>query len=180
MFYDAWLPSRKRPSLLKGTVAGLVGGAVATWVMTQFQNAVPPETFAELFGESEGGASGGESAAPSTVQAAAAVSEGVFGHELTKAEKKKAGPAPHYATGLTAGAAYGALTELWDHTDDGFGLPFGTLFWLAADEMAVPALGLSDPPTEQSASVHLYGLSAHLVYGLTTDLVRRLVRKALD
>lgn len=179
MFYDAWLPSRKRPSLLKGATAGLVGGAVATWVMTQFQNAVPPETFAQLLGESSGDDTSGESGEPSTVKAAEAISEGVFGHELTKAEKKQAGPAVHYATGLSAGAAYGALAEVWGDADDGFGLPFGTFFWLAADEVAVPALGLSDPPTEQPPSVHLYGLAAHLVYGLTTDIVRRLVRKAL-
>jgi uncharacterized membrane protein YagU involved in acid resistance len=44
----------------------------------------------------------------------------------------------------------------------------------------VPAVGLSAPPWESSASTHLYSLSAHLVFGLTVELVRRGTRSLLS
>ena len=146
--------------------------------MTQFQAAVPPEAFARLLGESDDSGGGGD-AEPATVRAAEAISEGVLGHELTRREKQVAGPAVHYAFGTAAGTAYGATAELWPEAATGAGLPFGTVFWIAADEIAVPALGLSDPPTEHPPSVHLYALASHLVYGLVADVVRRGVRRVL-
>ena len=57
----------------------------------------------------------------------------------------------------------------------GAGLPFGTAFWLVADETAVPLLGLAKGPTEYPVSTHVYALASHLVYGLTAELVRRVV-----
>jgi uncharacterized membrane protein YagU involved in acid resistance len=165
----------------KGLLAGLAGGLAASWVMNQFQAVVPADTFQRLLGESSDSDSAGDQEAPepATVQAAEALSEGVLNHELTKREKKTAGPAVHYAFGTTVGGAYGAVAEVAPSVTIGGGLPFGTVFWLVADEAAVPALGLSDPPTEHPPSTHLYALTSHLVYGLTADLVRRAVRALL-
>lgn len=77
------------------------------------------------------------------------------------------------------GAMYGAMSELWPEAAVGAGLPFGAAVWLAADEIAVPALGLSKPATEYPLSKHAYALASHLVYGVTTEVVRRVVRQAL-
>jgi hypothetical protein len=43
----------------------------------------------------------------------------------------------------------------------------------------LPALGLSKPTTEYPLSTHAYALASHLVYGLTTEIVRGAVRGAL-
>jgi hypothetical protein len=43
----------------------------------------------------------------------------------------------------------------------------------------VPAFKLSEPPLEHPPSVHAKALAAHLVYGLTAETVRRLVRRVL-
>jgi hypothetical protein len=40
-------------------------------------------------------------------------------------------------------------------------------------------LGLSKPPIKYPVSTHVYALASHLVYGLTAELVRRNLRKAL-
>lgn len=61
----------------------------------------------------------------------------------------------------------------------GLGLPFGAAVWFVADEIALPALGLSKKPTDYPAGVHTKALASHLVYGLSTDLVRKGVRRAL-
>ncbi|MDT7858371.1 DUF1440 domain-containing protein [Rubrivirga sp. S365] len=183
MFDAHWTLQHREPSLVKGAVAGLVGGLAASWVMNQFQAAVPSKTFKTLLGEaggtSSGSSSGGESAAPATVQAAEAVSEGVLDHELTNDEKEWAGPAVHYALGSGAGLAYGLLAEAKPGVTAGLGLPFGVAFWLGADEGAVPALGLSKAPWAYPPSVHVYSLVSHVVYGLSAEAVRRLVRSAL-
>lgn len=174
--------NRSSVTLWKGTVAGLAGGLLASWVMNQFQAAVPVDTFQRLLGEadSDPSSNGGQSESESaTVQAAEAVSEGVFDHELTKREKKTAGPAVHYTFGTSVGGLYGTLAEVAPSVTVASGLPFGTVFWLIADEGAVPALGLSGPPTEHPPSTHLYALTSHLVYGLTTEFVRRTLRTIL-
>jgi len=49
----------------------------------------------------------------------------------------------------------------------------------ALDEAALPVPGLSKPPTEHPLSSHGLALASHVVYGLTTDGVRRLVRRAM-
>jgi putative membrane protein len=163
-------------NILKGLAAGLVGGLAATFVMTQFQTAV------SKIGESSNGKDKKqkkEEGENSTVKTAEAISETVFDHKLEKSEKQPAGNAVHYGFGTTMGALYGAAAEVAPVTSIGYGLPFGTALFIGADEIAVPALGLSEPPTEIPLSKHAYGLASHLVYGLTADLVRRGVRNIL-
>ncbi len=169
--------------LLKGLVAGVIGGLVASVAMNQFQTLW--SKLAEEAEQSQGKKKKKKSqeeedgGGDATVKAAAAISEGLFDHELTKSEEKVAGPAVHYATGATLGAIYGAMGELAPFATFGAGLPFGAAVWLFGDEAAVPALGLSKPPTEFPLSTHADALAAHFVYGLTTEVVRRAVRKAL-
>lgn len=81
--------------------------------------------------------------------------------------------------GTGVGGLYGAVADVAPQVTTSAGLPFGTAFWLVVDETAVPLLGLSKPPTEYPASTHVYALASHLVYGLTAELVRRNLRRAL-
>ena len=114
-----------------------------------------------------------------TVKAASAVSEAIFNHRLTKDEKNMAGSAVHSSLGTGVGRLYGAVAEVVSEVTKGAGLPFGAAFWLVVDETAVPLLGLSKGSTKYPLSTDGYGLTSHLVYGLTAELVRRGLRKAL-
>lgn len=176
----------------KGLAAGLVGGLVASWTMNRFQSVwskaregfqKPPtaKSMQPNEGENAGQASeeNKENQDDATVKAATAISEGIFGHELRESEKAAAGATVHYAFGTATGGLYGVVAELAPKATLAGGLPFGAVFWLVADEMAVPLLRLSKPPAEYPVSTHAYALASHLVYGLTAELVRRAVRKAL-
>ena len=175
----------------KGLVAGLAAGLFASWTMNQFQAAWTrvAEGFEKPHGAqsmqpSEGGSPNQSQESPeeqddATVKAAKAISEGVFGHELTKSEKKPAGAAVHYAFGTATGGLYGAMAELAPQVTIGAGVPFGAVFWAVADETAVPLLGLAKGPSEYPLSTHAYALASHLVYGLTAELSRRAVRHVL-
>jgi putative membrane protein len=73
------------------------------------------------------------------------------------------------------GAIYGALVEQLDGPLL-TGAGFGTALWLAADELAVPLLRLSRAPSHRTAEMHLQAFAAHIVYGVTAELVRRRIR----
>jgi uncharacterized membrane protein YagU involved in acid resistance len=183
---------QKERSVWKGSFAGLIGGLVASWTMNLFQAAwsKAAEGFEKPHGaqsmqpseaEDQGQAptQNKENQDDATVKAAKAISVTIFGYELKESEKELAGAAVHYAFGTAIGGLYGAVAEFAPEVTAGVGLPFGAAFWLVADETAVPLLGLSKGPTEYPVSTHAYALTSHLVYGLTAELMRRALRKAL-
>lgn len=102
----------------------------------------------------------------------------VLHRHLTKDEKKKAGPLVHYVYGAVLGGIYGLLAELSPAFSKGVGTGYAAAVWLIGDEIAVPKLGLSKPPTAYPVSIHAKSLASHLVYGVTADAVRRAVRAA--
>ncbi|HZP63042.1 MAG TPA: DUF1440 domain-containing protein [Terriglobales bacterium] len=170
-------PLRRR-SLWKGFVAGSIGGLAGSYAMTLFQQGWT--AVSEKFNKQQ---SGGESqdgeSEDATVKTAEKIYESVFGRPLSPEQKKAAGPVVHYAFGTAMGGLYGVAAEYDRRTRSGAGVPFGTLVFVAADEVAVPALGLSKDPTEYPLSSHAYALASHVVYGATTEAVRRVMRKLL-
>jgi len=145
----------------RGVLIGGLAGLAGTIVMTQFQRllaAKPPKK---------------RNADDATVKTATALSRAVTGHAIPPKRKKLAGNIVHYSFGTAMGAAYGLLTEMQPKASTGFGLPFGMALWAAADEAAVPTLGLSESPAHTPARAHVMGLASHLVYGASTDLIRR-------
>jgi putative membrane protein len=182
-------------NVYKGVAAGVAGGLVASFVMNQFQAA-----WGKLLANEERshGAQSLQQGSPdhgigrelaergvddpdddAASRTGNAVSELVFEHHLTKSEKEKAGVVAHYAFGVSSGAIYGAVAEVMPFATVCEGTAFGAAVWVIADEAVVPALGLSRKPTDYPPSIHVYSLASHLVYGLTTELVRRAVRRAM-
>ena len=181
------LALRRRPNLWKGVTAGLIGGLVGSWTMNQFQSAWT-KVWEKL--QSDGNSNRQKQDSPkhkesheesedATQKAANKIARELIGRSLSQQEKKIAGPILHYAFGATMGGAYGAAVEYEPKVRYGAGVPLGTLLFLAADEAAVPALGLSQAPTKYPWKSHAYAFAAHAVYGTTTELVRSYVRKLL-
>ena len=160
--------------VLKGALAGLLGGVAAAFVMAEFQS-----VWSKVSGEKKQQIPNAKKEESSTVKAAEMISENAFDHQLTKEEKEYAGPAMHYAMGGTSGAIYGAVNEMMPVVHMAAGLPFGAAVWVVADDIVLPALGLKKPPTEYPLSEHAYALASHFVYGLTTEMVRGAVRNVL-
>ena len=176
--------------VLKGLVAGLAGGLVASWTMNQFQAAWT------RLAENKEKSHGAQSMQPTegstgdqqqdvneqddaTVETAKVISRNVLGHELKESEKESAGAVVHYAFGTVTGGLYGALAEVSPQVTIGAGVPFGAAFWLLADEISVPLMGLSKGPTGYPVSTHVYALASHVVYGVTAELSRRALRQVL-
>jgi putative membrane protein len=172
---------RNDPDLWKGVVAGLLGGFAGSWTMNQFQAGWSKV----VNGAQNNGGNQGQKqtqsfgSEPATMKVAEKLSEVVIHRELSPEEKQKAEPIVHYAFGAAMGGLYGAAAELLPAARKGAGLPFGTVLFVGADEIAVPKLGLSKPATEYPLSTHAQALASHLIYGLTTEVVRRSIRWAL-
>ncbi len=156
--------------IAKGALAGLIGGVAGSLTMELFQAGLKKASGQQEQGEGE----------PATIQVAQKVSETVRDKALTENEKNPAGEMVHYAFGAGAGALYGVAAAALPKASAGFGLLFGAVLWLLADEIGVPTAGLSKPPGEVPVREHASAFAAHLVYGSTADAVRRCVLKVLD
>src|SRR5438105_10012150 len=108
---------RRRQSWSKGLVAGIVAGAVGSWVMDAFQTGVGKlQSALKDGGQSEMDGKGQQDAhenEPATVKAAVAISHHIFHHELKPEQKPVAGSVIHYVFGSLVGAGYGLLAEYW-------------------------------------------------------------------
>jgi putative membrane protein len=167
----------------KGIAAGLIGGLAGSYAMTLFQQgwsaASEKLNKNNNSGQQSQSQSDGEDSEDATVKAADKIYRAVFGTPLSKEKKKAAGPLVHYVFGTAMGGLYGVAAEYDRRVTYGAGVPFGAALFATADEVAVPALGLSKDPTESPLSQHAYALASHAVYGATAEAVRRLTRKAL-
>lgn len=174
--------ARKDPSIPAGVVAGLVGGLVATWAMSEFQalwsqaaesfespSAAGRHDARDWQERNEGGTNANEIAAQ-------VVATHTVDRPLTRRELAVAAAMMHYAFGAAVGAMYGGVAETSDAARALGGAGLGTVVWLGADEIAMPVLGLSDPDEHYPIEAHAQSFAAHLVFGVTAELVRRGVR----
>ena len=161
--------------IMKGLLAGVAGGLLASFLMEQFQAGWSAASEAMSSPKRRGG----RKPDPTTVKAANLVTEKITGRKIPAGYKPLAGEAVHYGMGASSAAVYGVLAEVAPLVTAGDGAGFGAGLWLVADELAVPKAGLSKPPREIPLTTHLYALTSHLVYGWITEAVRRAVRRAL-
>src|ERR1700712_3965924 len=139
--------------LLKGLLAGLVAGIVATAVKTLAERVYPPRTH----GEPE----------PTEVLA-----ERLSGHPLDSTTKEIESEAIHWGFGALTGAAYGALAEFYPAATSKEGASFGIALMTLPPEKALPALGLSAEPNDQTFREKGSEAATHVLYGVVTERVR--------
>jgi putative membrane protein len=164
-----------------GALAGFIGGAAGTWAMSQFQ-----AMWSNAVDGFESPSAGGRHDARDWQErhegqnaneiAAQAVATHTIDRPLSRDELEVAAPLMHYAFGSVMGAVYGALSERSRTVPIAAGAGFGTAVWLGADEIAMPMLGLARRDKEYPLEAHAQSLAAHIVYGVTTEIVRRALR----
>jgi len=177
-----WSPSSRRPSLVKGAVAGLVGGVVGTWVKSQAEPVLQdlgerwfPPTHAEK--ERPGADVQGhpDRMPPSKLAQEATDAVGVT---LSRDEKLEAQNAIHWGFGASAGLAYGVLAEVTE-VEAGAGVPAALALFAGTHGSTLPAVGLQASPGAMPAAWWVWELGSHVVYGVAVEVVRRGVRAAL-
>ena len=169
--------------LVKGVLAGVVGGLVGSWVMLKFVEGPGPAFERAMQGqrkptaaEEREQAAGTESV---TMQAADTFYHLGTGGHLTHEERAEEGEAVHYVFGALMGMGYGVVTEYVPVVGVGMGGAFGTALWAGTDLTSIPAVGFAAAPWEEPASAHASHWAAHMVYGIVMEGTRRLVRWGL-
>jgi uncharacterized protein DUF1440 len=183
---------RNKASIFRGVVTGIAAGIAATLVMDQFQKLTSAgqkalekqkklsehESLWEIAHEQAEQEQKAAKQEGSTEIVARKIAEGTGSH-LGSEKKKTAGQAVHYTFGTLMGVVYAVSAELLPEVTTGAGTGFGTLLFLTADEVAVPAFQLSGPPTETPPVDHLQHWAAHIVYGATLETVRNLITRLM-
>jgi putative membrane protein len=149
-----------RASVVGGLLGGLAGAGVMSLAHALVAARRPPPAAAR---EED-----------ATVKVADALARAVRGRSLARAEKPAAATAVHYAFGAVMGVLYGAAAGTAPVLARWGGLGFGAAVWLGAHAVVVPTLGLARSPLRQPARQEALELGLHLLYGVTTDVIRRL------
>ena len=149
-----------KADILKGAVAGLVGGLVATGVKTLAEEVFPPRP-------------------PEAESPPVTAAKKVLGAERVEGREDSFEEAIHWTFGTLTGGVYGALAEEVPAAGAGYGLPFGVALFTSTHGTALPLLGLEGGPFRIPVGRQANELTTHLFYGLTADLTRRAVRRLL-
>lgn len=146
--------------LLKGALAGLVGGIAGSGIKMVAEQVFPPRVQGQT--------------PPPVVLA-----EQVAGHPLPESQRKAALHGIHWIFGALAGAAYGAMVEYEPSLAAWRGAAFGITLNRLTHESLLPKLGLAAFPGQQPTQERISEWVTHAAYGVATDTVRRTVRRNL-
>jgi putative membrane protein len=181
-------PMKKHKSLARGLIAGLIAGLAATAAKTLAERIFPPQP----------------KLAPQTFdepQQQNLAEEPVAAFVPSPAAIEKQNEALRWGLGAVTGAAYGAVAEFYPEATAKHGASFGLAlealahpgelpvqgarvvgcwpFLKLACTSAQPALGLAAEPDDQIARERGSQITSYVVYGVTAELVRRMVRRWL-
>src|ERR1700733_1872627 len=98
---------------------------------------------------------------------------------LAVRQKTAAVESIHWGFGALAGAAYGGVVEYFPAATSKDGAAFGMALSSLTHGTALPAMGLSAAPEDQTTRERTSEMATHVVYGVVTETVRRVVRKML-
>jgi putative membrane protein len=147
-------------SILKGALAGLIGGLAGAGAKVLAEQIFPPRVQGQT--------------PPPVILA-----EQVAGHGLLPDHQQAAKHGIHWGFGAAAGAAYGALVEVEPSLGAWKGAAFGLTLNKLTHESILPRMGLARPKEEQPTQERISEWVTHAVYGIFTDAVRRAVRRKL-
>jgi putative membrane protein len=150
--------TRRERSLAKGALAGLIGGLAGAGAKALAEQMLPPRVKGQT--------------PPSVVLA-----EQVAGHPLPPSQQQLAMQTIHWGFGAAAGAIYGALVEVEPSLAAWRGAAFGLTLNRLTHESVLPRMGLSAPKDAQPTQERISEWVTHVVYGIFTDSVRRVVRR---
>ncbi len=152
-------PHCKR-SLFKGFLAGAIGGLVGAAAKAAGEAAYPPRIQGQI-------------------PPPAVLVNRMSDRPLTEEEEKVSVRAIHWGFGALAGGVYGALVEYQPAVAGRLGLNFGLALCGVMHASALPMMGLTESPQNQPAREHASEVVTHAIYGVTTEVFRRVARKAL-
>jgi putative membrane protein len=156
------IPSSK-PSLVKGLLAGVAGGLAGSAAKLVAEKLFPPRI-------------AGQTPPPELIVKRA---EAAAGTSLPDGARNAATHGIHWGFGTMIGGVYGLAAEFSPQVTAWRGGVFGLSVNRLAHEELLPRMELVEPVPEQPAQERISEWITHVVYGVSTEVVRRAVRKRL-
>ncbi len=151
------------PSFTKALLAGLAGGLAGSAAKVIGEKLLPPRTK-------------GQQEPPDLIVERTAQAAGI---PLPPHVKKPLTQASHWAFGTLAGGVYAVVAEYQPRATAWRGAAFGLTLNRLMHQGVLPQSGIVEPVKEQPVQERISEWATHVVYGFTTEVVRRAVRKRL-
>ncbi len=153
---------------------GAAAGAVAVWALDRADwfmwNRMDEKTRERTRSVRPGGEP------PAHVLASAA--ERAAGLDVSERQHKISGDLIHYSIGVAPAAAYAVFRDKLPIAGPARGALYGLGMFLLQDESLNSISGLGAKPSDYPWQDHARGLVAHVVYGITTELVLNALENA--
>ena len=150
---------------VKGIVAGLAAGIVATGVKTVWEKGFPARA---------------ESTDSPPVILADRAKQAAGEGSLTKQQKPPLETTIHWTFGILTCVFYSLLAEKYPQARLGYGLLFGVALYSVTHATVLPALDTEPWFFNNKPEYALSEFGSHLAFGTSAEIVRRLISKKLD
>jgi putative membrane protein len=153
--------SKRTRSIVKGAIAGLLGGIAGTAAKYAVEKVYPPR----VHGEPE---------------PAALIADELSETSLKLNQGPVAKQTVHCGIGAATGAAYGAVAEFYPPATAKQGANFGIAMVALSHDSTLPIIGLATKPKPETTREKTSELASHIAYGIVTETVRSIVRRMID
>jgi putative membrane protein len=153
-------PPRRKRSLIKGFLAGTVGGLAGAAAKAAAEAVYPPRTQGQI-------------------PPPAVLVNRISDRPLSEAEEEASVQVIHWGFGALVGGVYGAAAEYMPAVTGRLGASFGLTVCGITHAATLPLMGLTEKPEDQPLRESGSEVVTHAIYGVTTEVVRRLTRKIL-
>jgi putative membrane protein len=152
--------SKRTRSIVKGAIAGLLGGIVGTAAKYAVERVYPPR----IHGEPE---------------PAALIADQISETSVQLNQEPVSKQSVHWAIGAATGAAYGAVAEFYPPATAKQGANFGIAMVALSHDSTLPLMGLASKPKPQTTREKTSEMVSHIAYGVVTETVRSIVRRMM-
>lgn len=148
----------------RGVISGFVGGLAGTAVKSLIEHFLPVRKIEQRSAQ---------------IKIVDDLSTKITGYPISSQNEELAEQLVNFPFGASIGAAYGYGKKDKDELNIKDGVILGSSTWFSTHETSLPILGLESKPTDIPMKMQANELFAHVMFGVTTELVRNLVNRAL-
>lgn len=148
----------------RGIIAGLLGGLAGTAVKSMVEHFLPVRKVEQ------------RSAQRKILDN---ISMKVTGYPISEQNEALAEQLVNFPLGAGVGMAYGYGKKNRDALNLRDGLLLGSTTWISTHETSLPMVGLESKPSEIPLRLQANELLAHVLFGITTELVRSYINEQL-
>lgn len=151
-------------STSRGLISGFIGGLAGTAVKNLIEGFLPVRKVEQRSAQ---------------IKIVDELSTKITGSPVSTQNEALAEQLVSFPFGASIGAAYGYGKKDSDTLDLKDGVILGTSTWFSTHETSLPIMGLEAKPTDVPIKMQVNELLAHVLFGITTEVVRSLVNEQL-